>query len=222
MGFPKTIVKAYVPPLKVDLSPNALLDTLQIITSVLNYDSNKGNDKESKEKTKKTSTTTATSSTDLIPSTAAANAAAATAAATATATAAAAAASSRILSEMESKKDTQISVNLILDVLLSDISINLVSANDNPILAISVFNTSSHLCMKGNDDMYFTACIQNIVVENRGNELNKLSNKILMSPIERATRRVQAKWRKRLRTKYPTKYLVEDRMKSKSLLWTVY
>ena len=207
MGFPKAIVKAFFPPVVVDLSPPALIDMVTVAKSIAATTEGTPNAPSSNES--KDPTTSNKS---------------------ATAIAAAAVQSPEEEQEQEETKDTKdikdtkenkdkkMSVDLIVDVVVSELAVNLVSPEGEPVLAVAVRQTKSHLFMKGNGkELYSTSSIQSIVIENRRDELNKMSLKMLRSPLENACLLVQNVWRRRMKQKHPEKYR-NDALSTRPLL----
>jgi hypothetical protein len=206
MGFPKAIVKAYVPPVVVDLNPLALLDTLQIVNSVTKEEEKDGTF--TKDESDKASMNTAASTPNDM------NIAGAAVDSTTTTTTTTMNDNAILEDEDDSKK---LPVNLILDVMVSEVSVNFLSVTNAQLLAVAVRNTSSHLYMRGTE-LYSNSSISSIVIENRRAELDKLSSNMLQSPIERAARRLQNSYRQKLRARYPKRYAVEDALRAKPLL----
>ena len=72
--------------------------------------------------------------------------------------------------------------------------------------------------MKGNGkELYSTSSIQSIVIENRRDELNKMSLNMLRTPLENACLLVQNVWRRRMKQKHPEKYR-NDALSTRPLL----
>ena len=164
-GFPKAIVKAYIPPVIVDVGPPALLDTLAILKALTKEEETSASAGGAGGAAAAASAVAAPADVKLLESGSTTTTASRERSATGSSSSSSSSSTATKTTSEETKKEEggwqegdegheemhKLPVNLILDVLASEVAVNLSSPEGKPILAIAVRRVASHLYLQGDN-----------------------------------------------------------------------